>query len=148
MGDLYQVILVANNVGRLTKFYRDALGFAVTYPESSQDLAKEAWVTLGSGSCQLAIHGGGEVRTSPRHVIVEGIEVRTAALPFCPIPATAKSRAVAALVAHGFEASDRLLASCVEGWVDVDQVDRGIGNFTKKIEVVGEIYRVIFHDRF
>ena len=64
MGDLFQVILVANNVGRLVKFYRDALGFAVTYPGLAQDIAKESWVTLNSGSCQLAIHGGGEVRTS------------------------------------------------------------------------------------
>ena len=64
MGDLYQVILVANSVGRLTNFYRDALGFSVTFPDSSEDLAREAWVTLDSGSCQLAIHGGGEVRTS------------------------------------------------------------------------------------
>ena len=64
MADLYQVILVANNVGRLAKFYRDGLGFAITYPEAAGDLAKEMWVTLDSGSCQLAIHGGGEVRTS------------------------------------------------------------------------------------
>ena len=64
MGDLYQVILVANNVGRLAKFYRDALGCAITYPESTQDLPRESWVTLDSGSCRLAIHGGGEVRTS------------------------------------------------------------------------------------
>jgi predicted enzyme related to lactoylglutathione lyase len=64
VADLYQIILVANDVGRLTKFYRDALGFTVTYPESSADLAKEAWVTLDAGSCQIAIHGGGEVRTS------------------------------------------------------------------------------------
>ena len=64
MADLYQVILVANNMGRLAKLYRDALGFAVTNPESAGDLAKEAWVTFDSGSCQLAIHGGGEVRTS------------------------------------------------------------------------------------
>ena len=64
MADLYQVILVANNVGRLAKFYGDALGFKVTYPESSGDLAKESWVTFDSGACQLAIHGGGEVRTS------------------------------------------------------------------------------------
>ena len=64
MGDLYQVILVANNIGRLVKFYRDALGFAATYPESAPDLATESWVTLDSGSCQLAIHSGGEVRTS------------------------------------------------------------------------------------
>mgnify|MGYP004000892869 CR=1 FL=1 len=64
MADLYQVILVANNVGRLARFYRDALGFEVTYPESSNDLAKESWVTLDAGSCQLAIHGGGDVRTS------------------------------------------------------------------------------------
>jgi len=64
MADLYQIILVANNVGRLAKFYRDALGFSVTYPASPGDLSKENWVTLDSGSCQLAIHGGGEVRTS------------------------------------------------------------------------------------
>jgi predicted enzyme related to lactoylglutathione lyase len=64
MSDLYQVILVANNVATLAKFYRDALGFAVTHPESPDDLAKENWVTLDSGSCQLAIHGGGDVRTS------------------------------------------------------------------------------------
>ncbi|MBC8453123.1 MAG: VOC family protein [Chloroflexi bacterium] len=64
MADLYQIILVANNVARLAKFYRDALGFAITYPESTGDLAKESWVILDSGTCQLAIHGGGEVRTS------------------------------------------------------------------------------------
>ncbi|MCH7982359.1 MAG: VOC family protein [Chloroflexi bacterium] len=64
MADLFQVIIVANNVGRLVKFYRDVLGFAVTYPESEANLAQENWVTLKSGACQLAIHGGGEVRTS------------------------------------------------------------------------------------
>jgi predicted enzyme related to lactoylglutathione lyase len=64
MLDLYQIILVANNVNRLAKFYRDALGFAISYPESTDDLAKETWVTLDSGSCQLAIHSGGEIRTS------------------------------------------------------------------------------------
>ena len=64
MADLYQIILVANNVSRLAKFYRDILGFEITYPESPTDLAKESWVTLNSGSCQLAIHGGGDVRTS------------------------------------------------------------------------------------
>ena len=36
----------------------------MTYPASPGDLSKENWVTLDSGSCQLAIHGGGEVRTS------------------------------------------------------------------------------------
>ncbi|MCZ6539332.1 MAG: VOC family protein, partial [Chloroflexi bacterium] len=64
MADLFQVIIVANNVNRLTKFYRDVLGFAVSYLESQENLAQENWVTLDSGSCQLAIHGGGEVRTS------------------------------------------------------------------------------------
>lgn len=64
MADFYQVILVANNVSRLTRFYRDTLGFEVTYPESQQDVSKESWVTLDSGSCQIAIHGGGDVRTS------------------------------------------------------------------------------------
>ncbi len=68
MANLFQVILVANNVGRLAKFYRDALGFEVTYPEAAggktANLANEMWVTLDSGSCRLAIHGGGEVRTS------------------------------------------------------------------------------------
>ena len=64
MSDLYQVILVANNVSRLARFYNDALGFPITYPESTKDLAKENWVTLDTGSCQLAIHGGGDIRTS------------------------------------------------------------------------------------
>ncbi|MBN4064403.1 VOC family protein [Dehalococcoides mccartyi] len=64
MANLYQIILVANNVGRLTKFYKEALGFTVTYPEKPEDIAKETWVTLDSGNCQIAIHGGGEVRTS------------------------------------------------------------------------------------
>ena len=64
MADLFQVIIVANNVARLVRFYRDVLGFAITYPESEENLAQENWVTLDSGSCQLAIHGGGEVRTS------------------------------------------------------------------------------------
>lgn len=64
MADLFQVIIVANNVGRLVRFYRDVLGFAVTYPETEENLAQENWVTLDSGGCKLAIHGGGEVRTS------------------------------------------------------------------------------------
>lgn len=33
MADLYQIILVANNVNRLAKFYLDSLGFSITYPE-------------------------------------------------------------------------------------------------------------------
>lgn len=80
MADLYQIILVANNVGRLAKFYRDALGFDITYPESPGDLAKENWVTLDSGSCQIAIHGGGEVRTSGSVILsikVEDLEYAT-----------------------------------------------------------------------
>ena len=64
MADLYQVILMANDVGRLVEFYRDIVGLKVTYPKDSTDLGSEEWITLDAGGTTLAIHGGGEVQGS------------------------------------------------------------------------------------
>jgi len=62
--DLYQVILVAQDVKTMVEFYRDFVGLKVTYPEGKTNLSKETWVSMDAGSCSLAIHGGGDVRGS------------------------------------------------------------------------------------
>lgn len=40
-------------------FYRDILGFEVSYPAGSEDLSQESWVTFKTGACTLALHAGG-----------------------------------------------------------------------------------------
>jgi predicted enzyme related to lactoylglutathione lyase len=64
MADLFQVIVVANNPAKLAEFYSDVLGFEVTYPPNADDLSSETWIELNAGSAKLAIHGGGEIKTS------------------------------------------------------------------------------------
>lgn len=64
MHDLFQVIIVANDPGKLAKFYSEVFGFEITYPENNQDIPNESWIELDAGSTKLAIHGGGEVKTS------------------------------------------------------------------------------------
>jgi len=44
------------------RFYRDRLGLNVSYPQGLQDYSQEYWVTLGTGECTLALHGGGKRR--------------------------------------------------------------------------------------
>ena len=61
---LYQVILVASDVDRMVRFYRDVIGLEVTYPGPPADIANENWVALSAGQCTLAIHGGGEIKGS------------------------------------------------------------------------------------
>jgi hypothetical protein len=43
-------------------FYRDTLGFTVLYPQGTSDFSREMWVTLETGQCVLALHGGGKRR--------------------------------------------------------------------------------------
>ena len=79
------------------------------------------------------------------NVVVEGVEVGAAALPFCPVPVATESRPVTVLVAHGLDTGDRLLASRIEGGVDVDQDHRVIGHAAQVFQVVGKDYRVGLH---
>jgi len=62
LGNLMEVILYVEDMNRQVAFYRDRLGFAVSYPAGLEDYGKEVWVTLNTGPCTLALHGGGRRR--------------------------------------------------------------------------------------
>ena len=66
MPDFYQVILFAKDVATLGEFYRDGMGFNITYPTGDGSLECEDWVTLDAGTAHLAIHSGGEVNAGTR----------------------------------------------------------------------------------
>ena len=79
MANLYQVILVAKDVRKLATFYRDVIGLPMTYPDTDRELASENWATLDAGNCILAVHGGGEIRTSGAAILslqVEDLDYR------------------------------------------------------------------------
>ena len=62
--NLYQVIIVAWNTKRLAEFYRDIVGFKVTYPSPDTGFEGENWIAFDAGGAILAIHGGGDIRGS------------------------------------------------------------------------------------
>ena len=59
IGRLMEVIVYAKDMDAQVRFYRDVLGFEVTYPAGKDDYSEEFWVTLDTGACVLALHGGG-----------------------------------------------------------------------------------------
>lgn len=59
---LIEVILYVEDMARQVRFYQDILGFKVTYPPDLDDYGQEEWVTLDTGPCTLALHGGGRKR--------------------------------------------------------------------------------------
>lgn len=59
IGGLMEVIVYVRDMARAVSFYRDTLGLAVTYPAGRVDYGGEHWVTLDTGACTLALHGGG-----------------------------------------------------------------------------------------
>ena len=71
-GELMEVIVHVHDMNSQVAFYRDKLGLRVSYPAGAEDYSKESWVTLETGRCVLALHGGGRVRVgeSPSHRIV------------------------------------------------------------------------------
>lgn len=62
VGELMEVIVYVQDMNRAVRFYRDALGLRVTFPANATDFAQEFWVTLDTGACRLALHGGGQRR--------------------------------------------------------------------------------------
>lgn len=60
--DLMEVILYVENMNTQVAFYNDKLGFKVSYPHGVDDYNDQMWVTLDTGSCTLALHGGGKRR--------------------------------------------------------------------------------------
>lgn len=72
LAGLMEVILHVKDMNAMVTFYRDKLGLKVTYPTDLADYGKESWVTLDTGRCTLALHGGGRTRhgEAPSHRIV------------------------------------------------------------------------------
>lgn len=62
VGELMEVILYVQDMNAQVAFYRDKLGLRVSYPEGVTDFSREMWVTLDTGMCTLALHGGGKRR--------------------------------------------------------------------------------------
>ena len=62
LGELMEVILYVEDMSAQVTFYRDSLGLRVKEPEGVQDYSKVFWVELETGTCTLALHGGGQGR--------------------------------------------------------------------------------------
>ena len=59
---LIEVILYVQDMQTQVAFYRDSFGLSVLFPAGKEDYRQEYWVTLDSGACCLALHGGGQKR--------------------------------------------------------------------------------------
>lgn len=59
LGPLSEIIVHVTDMQRMVRFYRDSLGLAVQWPADLPDYSDEFWVTLSTGACTLALHGGG-----------------------------------------------------------------------------------------
>lgn len=59
---LIEVIVYVKDMNAMVSFYRDTFGLEVTYPAGLPDYTNEFWVTLNTGQCLLALHGGGQGR--------------------------------------------------------------------------------------
>jgi catechol 2,3-dioxygenase-like lactoylglutathione lyase family enzyme len=57
-----EVILYVRDMEAQVSFYRDVMGIPVKEPTGDQDFGELFWVELDTGSCTLALHGGGEGR--------------------------------------------------------------------------------------
>jgi len=61
-GELMEVILYVEDMQKQVAYYRDVLNFDVSYPAGLVDYSDQPWVTLQTGACTLALHGGGQRR--------------------------------------------------------------------------------------
>jgi predicted enzyme related to lactoylglutathione lyase len=61
-GELMEVILYVRDMEAQVFFYRDVMGIPIKEPAGVQDFGELVWVELDTGSCTLALHGGGEGR--------------------------------------------------------------------------------------
>ena len=60
--DLMEVIIYVEDMNAQAAFYSHKLGFEITYPQGIDNFTDQMWVTLNTGSCTLALHGGGKRR--------------------------------------------------------------------------------------
>jgi catechol 2,3-dioxygenase-like lactoylglutathione lyase family enzyme len=57
-----EVILYVENMNAQVDFYTKKLGLIISYPQGIEDYTDQMWVTLDTGACTLALHGGGKRR--------------------------------------------------------------------------------------
>ena len=60
--DLMEVIIYVEDMNAQAVFYSHKLGFEITSPQGIDNYADQMWVTLDTGACTLALHGGGKRR--------------------------------------------------------------------------------------
>lgn len=90
LGPLSELILYVADMDSQVRFYRDTLGLSIQYPAGLEDYSGEYWVTFDTGTCVLALHGGGEKdfgKNAPKFVFDTGdIEQTRAAFKAAKIP--------------------------------------------------------------
>lgn len=59
LGPIVEIILYAEDMDSQVSFYRDTLGLPLSYPQDLEDYSGQMWVTFDTGTCTLALHGGG-----------------------------------------------------------------------------------------
>lgn len=88
---LIEVILYVEDIAQQVRFYRDVLELDVLYPANLDDYSQEMWVTLDTGACTLALHGGGQkrlgedtpmivfgvadIQAARNHLLEQGVEI-------------------------------------------------------------------------
>lgn len=87
---LDELILYVQDMEAQVRFYRDTLGLEVAFPAGLESYADQFWVTFQTGSCTLALHGGGggEIgKDAPKFVFsVENVGDARAALQARGVP--------------------------------------------------------------
>jgi catechol 2,3-dioxygenase-like lactoylglutathione lyase family enzyme len=63
IGPLFEVILYVRDMDAQVRFYRDALGLSISWPDGLESYAAEHWVALRAGDVTLALHSGGDTPT-------------------------------------------------------------------------------------
>jgi predicted enzyme related to lactoylglutathione lyase len=62
IGHLGEIIIYVEEMSRQLRFYCDVLGFRVIEPIEEAALDEAYWILLNTGTCKLALHGGGKRR--------------------------------------------------------------------------------------
>jgi len=65
VGPLFEVKLHVRDMDAMVRFYRDVFGFPVQYPRDLDAYGDRMWVTLDTGGCTLALHGGAPETHNP-----------------------------------------------------------------------------------
>ena len=59
IGELFEVIVYAQDMARMVEFYHRTLGLPIAWPAGLDDYSAEHWVALAPSGCTLALHSGG-----------------------------------------------------------------------------------------